>query len=158
MRNKISSYVNYAESVKSQTAVRRGINNEPNEQQLESMKFVAYEIFDKVRIFVGGPLYASSFFRSPELNKAIGGASSSQHCKGEAIDIDCDYYGNGNNIDVFYFIEQNLEFDQLIWEYGDDSNPAWVHVSRKQNNNRNMILQAIRTDNGTRYEVFKWKE
>lgn len=144
---KISEYLTYAEAVKSQTAIRLGINNEPTEEHLENMKFVAQKVFDPVRKFVGGPLNASSFYRSAELNKAIGGSSStSQHMKGEAIDIDCDTFGHGSNIGVFTFIKKHLEFDQLINEYPDPAgNPSWVHVSlRRDGKNRKQILVKLK--------------
>jgi len=146
---KLSKYLSFEEATKSQTAVRKGIKNEPDEEQIEAMKYVAKEVFDKVREEIGGPLMASSFFRSPELNSAIGGSKTSQHCKGEAIDIDCDYYGKGSNDYVFWYIKNNLTFDQLIWEFGTVDNPAWVHVSRRREYNRGEALRCYRRDDGT---------
>lgn len=147
---KLSKYLSYAEAVKSQTATRKGIKNEPTEEQLEAMKYVASNVFDKVREHIDGPLFASSFFRSPELNTAIGGSKTSQHCKGEAIDIDCDFFGVGTNAQVFWFIKNKLDFDQLIWEFGTTTNPDWVHVSlRKDGNNRKEVLRCFRRDDGT---------
>lgn len=147
---KLSKYLSYAEGVKSQTATRLGINNTPDPQTLERMKYVASEIFDKVREHVGGPLAATSFYRSHELNKAIGGATSSQHCKGEAIDIDADVFGNGTNKQILKYIKDNLEFDQLINEFPDkDGNPSWVHVSKVNHRpNRFQILTATRKPGG----------
>lgn len=144
---RLSKYVTLAEAVKSQTATRLGIENNPSEDQLEAMQYVASTVFDPVREFVGGPLHASSFFRSSELNKAIGGSSStSQHMKGEAIDIDCDTFGHGTNLQVFNFIKDNLEFDQLILEYPDkEGNPAWVHVSKKKRDNRGQVLVKLKS-------------
>jgi hypothetical protein len=145
---KLSKYITLAEATKSQTAVRRGIDNTPNEEQLENMKHVATNIFDKVREFVGGPLNASSFFRSKALNNAIGGSSAtSQHMKGEAIDIDCDTFGNGTNVAVFEYIINNLEWDQCIAEYPTpDGNFAWVHVSlvRPPKKNRRQVLVKLK--------------
>lgn len=142
--------MSYAEATKSQTATRKGIKNEPNEEQLEAMKFVSSKVFDQVREHIGGPLLASSFFRSPELNAAIGGSKTSQHCKGEAIDIDCDFYGIGTNKEVFWHIKNKLDFDQLIWEFGTTYNPDWVHVSLKKNGpNRGEVLRCFRRDDGT---------
>ncbi len=153
----ISKYLSYAEAIKSQEAVRRGIANTPDEEQLENMKHVASSIFDPCREFVGGPLHASSFFRSKELNKNIRGSSStSQHTKGEAIDIDCDTFGNGTNIKVFNFIKNNLKWDQLILEYPDDKgNPAWVHASLKRSGiNRGQILVKLK-DGYINYSDYK---
>ena len=131
---KISKYLTYKEGIKSASALRLGIDNEPNVDQLENMKFVAKEIFDRVREFIGAPLMATSFFRSKELNDAIPGSSkTSQHMTGEAIDIDCDAYGIGSNLDVFNFIRENLIFDQVINEYPDKfGSPSWVHVSKRR--------------------------
>lgn len=143
---RVSKYLTYEEATKSQTALRKGISNDPNEEQLERMKYVAVNVFDKVREFVGGSLHASSFFRSEALNAAIGGSSTtSQHMKGEAIDIDCDTFGNGTNLDIFNYIKDNLEFDQLIAEYVDkDGMPSWVHVSLKKSGNRKQVLVKLR--------------
>lgn len=145
---KISKYLTLAEGIKSQTAIRKGIDNNPDADQLENMKHVATEIFDKVREFVKGPLNASSFFRSKALNSAIGGSSvTSQHMKGEAIDIDCDTFGNGTNLDVFNFIKDNMLFDQLIMEYPTaDGKPSWVHVSlvRPPKKNRKQVLVKLK--------------
>lgn len=143
---KISKYITFEEATKSQTAIRLGIQNQPDKNQLESMKYVATNIFDVVREFVGGPLHASSFFRSEKLNAAIGGSSkTSQHMKGEAIDIDCDTFGNGTNNEVFNFIKDGLEFDQLIGEYPDASGKwSWVHVSLKKSGNRKQVLVKLK--------------
>jgi hypothetical protein len=154
---KLSKYISYEEATKSQTATRLGIENTPTPEQLSNMKYIANTIFDKVREFVGGPLHASSFFRSPELNKAIGGSSStSQHMKGEAIDIDCDTFGNGTNNEVFEYIKNKLPFDQLIGEYPDASGKwAWVHVSlRKDGQNRKQVLVKLK-DKYIPFDQFK---
>lgn len=152
---KLSKYLTLAEATKSETAIRKGIDNTPNEEQLEAMRYTATTLFDLCREFVGGPLLASSFFRSPQLNAAIGGSKTSQHCKGEAVDMDCDRYGKGVNKDLFYFIKDNLEFDQLIWEFGDKNNPDWVHASIKRNGNRGEVLRVYRTVDGeSRYIPF----
>lgn len=143
----ISKYLTYEEATKSPTALRLGIDNKPNNEQLLNMRYVAEEIFDPVREFVGGPLLASSFFRSRELNTAVPGSSTtSQHMTGEAIDIDCDGYQYGSNLAVFEFIKRNLEFDQLIGEYPDEYGTfAWVHVSKKRvGKNRKQILIKLK--------------
>ena len=87
MKN-ISKHISYREGTFSVTAKRLGLENEPNEKQLENMKLLAEKIFEPLRQYVGKPIKINSFFRSPELNRAIGGSSKSQHCKGQAIDID----------------------------------------------------------------------
>lgn len=154
---KISKYLTYDEATKSQTGTRLGIKNDPNDEQLANMKYVATEIFDKVREYVNGPLHASSFFRSLALNNAIGGSSTtSQHMKGEAIDIDCDTFGYGNNIQIFEWIKKTLTFDQIILEYPDASGkPAWVHVSlKRKGTNRGELLVKLK-DKYIKYSTWK---
>lgn len=137
---RISKYVSYDEATKSQTAIRNKIDNKPNTEEINNMKYVASKVFDKVREHFGIPLKVSSFFRCKKLNTAVGGSATSQHMTGEAIDIDAD--GSSiTNAQVFDYIKNNLDFDQLIWEFGDKKNPAWVHVSLKRNGkNRKQIL------------------
>ena len=157
---RISKYISYQEATKSETAIRRGIDNTPNEAQRLAMIHVALTIFDYIREKVNGPLFASSFFRSPALNIMIGGVKKSQHCNGEAIDIDADKFGHGTNKMIFYLIRHECEFDQLIWEFGTDENPDWVHVSAVDEKvagrkNRKEVLRAIRTESGeTKYLPF----
>ena len=143
---KISKYLSYKEAIKSTTALRLGIENEPDPEQLENMKYVAREVFDPVREFVNGPLAATSFFRSKELNDAVPGSSkTSQHMTGQAIDIDADVYGFGSNKDIFDFIRNTLIFDQVISEYPDKfGNPAWVHVSKSKTGNRGQVLVKLK--------------
>jgi len=147
--NQISKYISYKEAVRTDV---RHLPNLPNRDQIDAMKYVAQVVFDKVREVVGKPIYVSSFFRSVAVNKAIGGSETSQHCRGEAIDIDCDVYGNGTNKQVFEYIRDHLPFDQLIWEFGTTENPAWVHVSlRRDGKNRKQILRATSINGRTTY-------
>ena len=149
----ISKHISYKEGVHSITAIRKGIDNEPNEEQLANMKLVANNVFEPLRVFVNGPIKVNSFFRSPDLNKAIGGSTKSQHCKGQAIDID-DTYGKATNAEMYWWIKENLDFDQMIWEFGNNNNPDWVHVSYvSPDKNRNRCLKAYREDGKTKYMV-----
>ena len=149
----ISKHISYKEGVYSITAIRKGIDNEPNEEQLSNMKLVAEKIFEPVRTHFKVPIKVNSFFRSPDLNKAIGGSTKSQHCKGQAIDID-DTYGKIKNSDIYWWIKENLDFDQMIWEFGNNDNPDWVHVSYvSPDKNRNRCLKAYREDGKTKYMV-----
>ena len=151
---RISKHISYKEAVHSATAKRRGIENVPNEDQLDNMYKVAEFIFEPLRMYVGGAIKITSFFRSKELNAAIGGSKKSQHCKGQAIDID-DVFGYKTNYEMFTYIRENLDFDQLIYEFGSNDNPDWVHcsyVSKKENRNR--VLRAIRENGKTRYELY----
>ena len=150
----VSKNISYAEATRSDTAKRLGIDNTPNDEQLENMKNVAENVFQPLREHFGCPIYVSSFFRSEALNRAIGGSSSSTHMKGEAMDLDADVYGKISNGVIFHYIKDNLEFDQLIWEFGDGKNPDWVHVSLSRNNNRNQILVAKRVNAKTVYELY----
>ena len=149
----ISKHISYKEGVYSRTATRLGIKNNPNAEQMENMITVAEEIFEPLRAYVGGPIKINSFFRSPELNKAIGGSTKSQHCHGQAIDID-DTFGRCTNAEMFEFIKEHLNFDQMIWEFGDDKNPDWVHVSYvSENKNRNRCLKAYKENGKTSYKI-----
>ena len=149
----ISKHISYREGVYSITATRLGIDNTPNNKQLDNMELVAEEVFEPLRNYVNGPIKINSFFRCPELNKAIGGSSKSQHCKGQAIDID-DTFGHMTNAEMYYFIKEHLDFDQMIWEFGDDDNPDWVHVSYVSlEDNRNRCLKAYREEGKTKYMV-----
>jgi len=138
------------EALRSNTAQRLGIDNMPDNDTLVTMQITAQHIFEPLRNHFNEPIYISSFYRSPELNKAIGGSAKSQHCKGEAIDID-DVYSKASNADFFNYIKDKLEFDQLIWEFGDNENPAWVHVSYSLGKNRMRILKAIKENGKTKY-------
>jgi hypothetical protein len=151
---KISDHITYAEAIHSQTAKRKGIDNTPNPAQVENMKLLAEKVFEPLRKWVGGPIKVNSFFRSPELNEAIGGSKTSQHCKGQAIDID-DVYGKRSNAEMFTYIREILDFDQLIWEFGTDMNPNWIHVSYvSKEDNRNRCLKAYKDDMGrTKYKT-----
>jgi len=141
------------EGVYSTTAIRLGIDNIPNEEQEVNMKLLAEKVFEPVRRYVGGPVKINSFFRSVELNKAIGGSSKSQHCNGQAIDID-DTFGYRTNADMYNYIKSNLDFDQVIWEYGDDDNPNWVHVSYvSEFDNRRRCLKAYKEQGRSKYMV-----
>ena len=147
---KVSDNITYKEALRSNTAKRLGIENVPDEFTFETMQITAEHVFEPVRKHFNEPIYISSFYRCEELNKAIGGSSKSQHCKGEAIDID-DVYSKATNADFFNYIKDKLEFDQLIWEFGDDKNPDWVHVSYSLGNNRMRILKAIKENGRTKY-------
>ena len=149
----ISKHISDKEAVYSTTALRRGIDNKPNEEQLGNMKLIAEKIFEPLRAWVGGPIKINSFFRGADLNKAIGGSTRSQHCKGQAMDID-DTFGYKTNAEMYDFIKEHLNFDQMIWEFGDDNNPNWVHVSYVSNEkNRNRCLKAYKDKGKTKYIV-----
>ncbi len=131
MKPNISKHITYGEGVNSFTAIEKHIDNTPTPQALKEMQHVAVNVFDKVRDHFGKPLKVSSFYRSPALNAAVGGSRTSQHMAGQAIDIQCIPGTGVTNAMIYNYILKNLEFDQLIWEFGNDKEPAWVHVSLK---------------------------
>ena len=149
--DKISKHISYKEATRSATALRLGIENIPNEYELQNMEMVAKKVFEPLREAVDAPIKINSFFRCEELNKAIGGSSKSQHCQGRAIDID-DIYGHVSNAFMYYYIKDNLDFDQLIWEFGTNDSPDWVHVSYvDEDSNRKRCLKAYRENGKTKY-------
>ena len=149
----ISAHISYKEAVYSRTATRLDINNDPDDMEVYRMSLIAEEVFEPLRAWVGGPIKINSFFRSPELNRAIGGSTKSQHCQGQAIDLD-DTFGRATNAEMYDFIKEHLDFDQMIWEFGDDDNPDWVHVSYvSSDKNRNRCLKAYKENGRTKYMV-----
>lgn len=149
---KISPNLNLAEISRSDTAKRHGIDNTPTAEHLENFKLLAEKVFEPIREHFKTPIFISSGYRSKELNAFIKGSASSQHCTGQAIDIDMDgSNGEVTNRMVFDFIKNKLDFDQLIWEFGTDFNPDWVHVSYVKGKNRKQKLKAIRTNGKTTY-------
>jgi len=151
---RISKHISYEEATHSNTATKRGITNSPIETQLNRMIDLAENVFEPCREEFKEPIYINSFFRSITLNSVIGGSSTSQHCAGEAFDIRMGYNSELTNKQLFYFIKDNLDFDQLIWEFGNDNEPKWIHVSYKRESNRKQVLKAKRIDGKVRYNVF----
>lgn len=147
----ISKHLSLAEVSRSETAKRKGIDNTPSGEHLENFKKLAENVFEPIREHFGVPIHISSGYRSKELNAAVGGSLSSQHCQGEAIDIDMD--GTSvTNAAIFNYIKDNLVFDQMIWEFGNDTNPDWVHVSYESTGKqRKQILKAIKSNGKTSY-------
>jgi zinc D-Ala-D-Ala carboxypeptidase len=151
----LSKNLALAEVTRSETAKRKGISNMPTPEHIENFKKLAENIFQPIRDHFGAPIHLSSGYRSAALNKAVGGSSSSQHCKGEAIDIDMDGTAITNK-QIFDFIKANLNFDQLIWEFGTDANPDWVHVSYNSDGaQRKQILKAVKAGGATKYLPLK---
>lgn len=142
----LSKTVTYKEAVRSNTAVRFGIENIPNELQLKAMMDTAVHIVDKVRAKFGeDAVDISSYFRSEKLNKKVGGAKGSQHLSGEAVDLDSK--DNTLNLAIFNFIKDNLVFDQLLLEHPDANGiPQWVHCSYVEHpkKNRGQILVVLK--------------
>jgi len=155
---KLTKNLSLKEAIKSNTAIRHGISNDPTEEEVAKLKVTAEKVFQPVREHFGIPIGITSMFRSAALNNKIGGAKSSQHMKAEAIDIDADVFGGKVEVEgemipltnkmIFDYIKDNLEFDQLIWEFGTKDNPDWVHVSYKEGYNRNRMLKVVKDKNG----------
>lgn len=150
----ISKHISWKEATSSPTALKLGIVNIPNAIQLTNMKLLAENVFEPLREFAGEPIKINSFFRSQTLNREIGGARNSQHMALDGSAIDIDATGNKTNADLFNFIRKNLSFDQLIWEFGDNNQPNWIHVSYRIVNNRKQVLRAKKVAGKTKYEIF----
>ena len=142
----LSAHVTLKEFQASGLATLRNLNNEMNESQIASAKLLCENVFEPLRIYLNTPIQISSGFRSLQVNKMIGGASTSQHTKGEAMDIKIGAKG-------FNFIKDKLDFDQLIWEFGNDENPSWVHVSFSSKN-RKQVLKASKKNGKTIYSNY----
>lgn len=150
---KLSENLTLKEAIKSNTATRLGIKNEPEPWEIDNLRAVAENIFQPIRDHFGIPIGVSSGYRCKQLNKAIGGSKYSQHMIGEALDIDADIYGGVTNAEIFNFVKNNLEWDQMIWEFGDDEEPNWVHVSyKKAGTNRKQLRRAYKDEKGIYYK------
>ena len=142
----LSAHVTLAELENSPTATTHGINNKMNESQIASAKLLCENVFEPLRLYLNTPIKINSGYRSAQLNKMIKGAIGSQHTKGEAMDIKIDAKG-------FNFIKDKLDFDQLIWEFGNDEQPSWVHVSFSSKN-RKQVLKATKKNGKTIYSNY----
>ena len=147
---RLSTNFTLQEFTKSQTALRQGIDNTPNNEHLENAKELFENIVQKVRDNFGVTVINSGY-RGTALNEAVGGSSTSQHCKGEAVDIECP---GTPNYDVAKWVEDNLDFDQLILEFYTPGIPdsGWVHISYKTEGNRKSTLTAMKEDGKTVYK------
>lgn len=155
---KLSKNLSLSEVLVSQTAKRLGISNNPTEEHLENLKDIAISVFQPIREHFNTAIYVSSGYRSLELNSALSGSSkTSAHMRGKALDLDADVYKGVTNAEIFYYIKENLVFDKLIWEAGNENEPDWVHVSFSRGNNRNRVLRMVREDgnpNKPKYSLF----
>lgn len=146
----LSAHFNLAEFTRSESAKRHGVSNEPTAEHLANIKILCEKVLEPIRMKFG-PINISSGYRSKVLNHYIGGSLKSQHCEGKAADIDMDGMGSVTNKQIFDYIKNELEFDQLINEF----NYGWVHVSYNAGNNRKQILDAIKVNNKTVYSNHK---
>lgn len=134
------------ELTRSVTAGNKGIDNNPEPVHVANLRALAKSVLQPARDHINAPVQVNSGYRSRKLNKAIGGSKKSQHCRGEAADISCH-----DNAVLFNFIRNETVFDQLIWEFGTDQEPAWVHVSHKLSDNRKEVLKAVKVKGKTVY-------
>jgi hypothetical protein len=136
------------EMYKSTTAIRLGIDNTPSDIVIKNLLQLCKKVLQPLREHIGESIKVSSGYRSPDLNKKIGGSKSSQHCLGQAADISC----GERTAELYYYIKNNLIFDQIIWEFGNDDNPDWVHVSYSATKNRFECLRAYKINGKTAYQ------
>ena len=148
---RLSAHFDLAEFTRSESAKRHGVSNEPTAEHQANLKVLCERVLEPIRIFNEGPLNISSGYRSKNLNHFIGGSLSSQHCEGKAADVDMDGMSGKTNKEIFEYIKNNLEFDQLINEF----NYSWVHVSYNAGKNRNQILDALKSNGRTVYAPHK---
>ena len=149
---KLSEHLELAEIIRSESAKRNDISNMPTTEHIANLKLLAEHIFEPIRANFRCPILISSGYRSKELNAKVGGSNTSQHSLGQAIDIDMDGTSYGvENEEIFYYIKDKLPFDQLIWEFGTDKNPAWVHVSYSDRHRR-QVLKATKLNGTTNYK------
>ena len=148
----ISKHISDKEGVYSITAMRLGLDNVPGQFLLGNMKELAEQVFEPLREWVGGPIRINSFYRSKVLNKAIGGSTTSQHCKGQAADIEVP---GVSNYDVAKWIEENCDFDQVLLEFYTSGIPdsGWVHVTYNAEGNRKKSLTATKVGSKTLYSL-----
>jgi len=148
---KLSENLTLKEVIKSNTAIRLGISNVPLPHQVNNLRQVAKHIFQPCRDHFNKVIGISSGFRIEALNTVLNGSKTSDHLEGYALDMDADMFGGITNAELFYYIKDNLEFKQLIWEYGTENEPDWVHVSFKKGDNKKQILRAVKGKRTTNF-------
>jgi hypothetical protein len=151
---KISAHFALAEFTRSESAKRHGVSNEPTPEHLKNLITLCEKVLEPIRMKFG-PINISSGYRSKALNHYIGGSLNSQHCEAKAADIDMDGMGGASNTEIFNYIKDSLDFDQLIWEFGDNNKPDWVHVSYNAPKNRKQVLRALKVNGKTAYAPYK---
>jgi len=151
---KIGKYLTLSDLTASATASRFGIDNTPTKEDIDNLTNIVKFVYDKLSDHIAG-VHVSSGYRSIKLNKKIGGSATSQHCKGQALDLVMTGKGSNTNASIFNYILHNLDFDQLIWEFGTKVQPQWVHVSYKVSGNRKLVLKAIKENGKTKYVPYK---
>lgn len=151
---KIGTYFSIQEVERSETAKRLGIQNVLPLKYYDNVHGMVSNLLDPLRSLYGKPLYISSWYRSPELNRAIGGAQFSDHMTANAVDIDLDAFGPFENQKIFKLIRDNFKFHTLIWEHGNTNNPDWVHVSWFKDDSPKKVIKAVRINDKTKYHAY----
>jgi zinc D-Ala-D-Ala carboxypeptidase len=150
MKKKISKHISFKEATHSDYAIKYGIKNKPTAEHIKNMELVAEKVFEPLREWVENPIKVNSMFRSEDLNRGIKGSPRSSHLTGNAIDITS--MGGKTNLEMFHYIKDELDFDQLIWEFGNE--PKWLHVSYKnEKDNRKQVLVTKK-----RGKYFTWED
>ena len=144
----LSKHVTRSEFERSETAINRGINNSMNEWEIERAKLLCENCFEPIRAKVGAPIRINSGFRSGALNRAIGGSTTSQHSLGEAMDLDL------HDRDLFEWIIDNVEFDQLIFEGGTIDRADWFHISYRKGRLRKQVLRMTKKGGKSTYTPY----
>ncbi len=146
----LSAHFNLAEFTRSESAKRHGVSNQPTPEHIQNIKILCERVLEPIRMKFG-PLILSSGYRSKVLNHYIGGSLKSQHCEGKAADLDMDGVDGVTNKEIFEYIKNELEFDQLINEF----NYSWIHVSYNLGKNRKQVLDALKVNNKTVYAIHR---
>ena len=151
---KLTAHFDLSEFTRSESAKREGLDNTPTSEHLENIKILCEKVLEPIRMRFG-PINISSGYRGKMLNHFIGGAVNSDHCVGRAADIDMDDVGTGvTNTEIFNYIKDNLDYDQLIWEFGNKEKPDWVHVGYRLNENRKQTLRATKVNGKSHYAPY----
>ena len=154
---KLSNNLWLSEVIKSNTAVRRGIDNNPTELHISNLTYIAEKIFQPIREHFGSAIHVSSGYRSKGLNEAIGGSKISFHSHGMALDLDMDGRSNKiTNADIFNYIKENLPYSELIWEFGTDENPNWVHVAIAKGREDEKVTKIAYKHNYSKTQYKAW--
>jgi hypothetical protein len=151
---KLSAHFALSEFTRSESAKREGLDNTPTAEHLENLKTLCEKVLEPIRLKYGS-INISSGYRGIMLNHFIGGSVSSDHCLGRAADIDMDDSGTGvTNTEIFNYIKDNLDYDQLIWEFGTKEKPDWVHVGYRGKDNRKQTLRATKVNGKSHYSPY----
>jgi len=151
---KLTAHFDLSEFTRSESAKREGLDNTPTPEHLENIKILCEKVLEPIRLRFGS-INISSGYRGKMLNHFIGGAVNSDHCVGRAADIDMDDVGTGvTNTEIFNYIKDNLDYDQLIWEFGNKVRPDWVHVGYRLGANRKQTLRATKVNGKSHYSPY----